>query len=117
MGARVGDICYASQSDAADVYYSAQPGLLTAPLNGSLQGSGYSFEGGKWVVRGVYYSSNGTVSTGIYGAVPLKVFPSCTYVAPETSSQLFTDGTVLGWGVLSAMAAVWGLMYMRRAIS
>jgi hypothetical protein len=91
--------------------------MITAPLNGALQASGYSFEGGKWIVRGVYYSSNGSVTTGSYGAVPVKVFPSCNYVAPESNSELFTDGTVLGWGVLAAMAAVWGVMYMRRAAS
>lgn len=41
---------------------------------------------------------------------------SPTFTACDTS-EAFLDGTLMGWGVLAAMAAAWGIKQMGRALS
>src|SRR5512135_1116945 len=81
IGARVGSVCYASQSEAQDAYFSALPSVI---FNGS---SGYyeqySKSGGVWWVY--QYSLNGGYTNWVYSypiaAAGNGAFPACVYDA------------------------------------
>lgn len=47
---------------------------------------------------------------------PTNVVGSCTLAPSDDPVASFTDGHLLGWGVVAAMALTWGVMAMRRAI-
>lgn len=50
-------------------------------------------------------------------AAPTNVVGSCTLTPSADPVQEFTDGNLLGWGVVAAMVAAWGITVLRRGIS
>lgn len=54
---------------------------------------------------------------GTFGGI-LTLKPVTVSAAPTaTPGAEFTDGAVLGWGVVAAMVAAWGITVLRRGIS
>lgn len=57
--------------------------------------------------------SNGTAITGVpVTAMAVTVSPTAT-TSPEAA---FSDGLVLGWGVVAAMVAAYAITILRRAL-
>lgn len=79
---------------------------------------------GKYVSSGSFSSGAGSVtltmcvreSDGATVSPMTGRFNTIVVVPPGDPQSNFEDGFILGWGVLAAMAAAWGIMFMRRAM-
>lgn len=93
-------VCFAVQQDAINAYYSAIPPdfLQTATTAYKLH---YLYVGSSWQLQKQTISSAGALTTNYTIAVPTNVNGICT-VTDDPYTQ-FLDGTVLGWGVATAM--------------
>lgn len=105
-GYLVQGVCYASQSDAADAYFSAVPVALTAgPVT---YRSYYEKVSGAWRLKTVALDS-ASVTTDVSNAVVVVPgFPSC-----DPTANYF-DGLAVGWSVVALMVAAWGAAKVRR---
>ena len=108
MGARVGAVCYPSQADALDAFYSELAPVQVVSAT-SLIGV-YVWNGSSWRYKKFSVSSVGAWTTSYDSAAPVLSFPSCTVL--NDASTNFADGMTLGWGVAAAMVAAWGIMFL-----
>lgn len=62
-----------------------------------------------------------TFTSGIYGcsdpAGTVTATPVAYAIDTTDPTTNFTDGMILGWGVVAAMAAAYGIHLMRRALT
>jgi len=107
-GALVGATCYVSQDAAQDAYYSAAAPSQTP--GGTSYLSEFVKVAGVWKVRRYQISSAGDVSMLSDAAAPAIVFPPCD------PAGTFKDGMTVGWGVVAAMIAAWGVVSLRRGL-
>jgi hypothetical protein len=107
-GALVGSVCYLSQDAAADAYYSAVAPSQTP--GGTSYLSEFVKVSGVWKVRRYQISSAGDVAMLSDATAPSIQFPVCD---PAGS---FKDGMTVGWGVVAAMIAAWGVVSLRRGL-
>lgn len=108
MGARYGTTCYATNTDAADAYFSSSGPFYTA---GSTSYNSW-FEknvSNVWQLKRQSISSTGTVTNLTTSNATVPTFPTCD------QSEQFLDGVAVGWGIAAAMVAVWGFRLMMRA--
>lgn len=120
-GFAIANQCYETKQAADDAYYSAQPIIVfSSPTDQQVaiiyQPTKTGF-GGAWVntfqvadVVGPGYYSQG--STDIID----RTYPTCDFTSPQTDTERFLDGNVLGWGVALAMVAAWAIHTMRRGL-
>lgn len=100
--------CFAASGDATAAYWAANPVYLTSanPVMTTV-----TFSGSTWVMnRYNVAANNGTLSLVSSSQAPSLTFPPC-----DTSSS-FNDGVLMGWGVVAAMVAAYGIKVLRRAI-
>lgn len=104
-GFLVGDKCYPDVTTARDIYYgSAVPTVAPGPSGSSYFGV-FTKDGGGWKFFS-YQVANGTQTLVASSTYLSRTFPACD------PSEGFTDGMLVGWGVLAAMLAAWGCRQM-----
>jgi len=104
-----GDMCYPSQTDALNAYYSqiapSQAPGTTSFVNEFVQVSGV------WHLRQSSIDSSGTWTTRSTTPAPVIAFPACDPV------EGFVDGVAVGWGIAAALIASASLVLIKRATS
>lgn len=109
MGAQFLSTCYETVAEAATEFYQRQDANWLVDAK-SIQNRVY-FNGTAWRSTQVEYSATGVKTVRWDTPADPVQFPYCAQ--SETSAQ-FTDGVLLGWGVVAAMAIAWGFKMMRR---
>lgn len=109
MGALYNGVCFGSNAEAMDAFYSAHhPSHVMRPSDGQLIVSWYSKDSGVWVHHvAQWQGATSYIPLGpLHGATsaPVVTFGTCT--APSTPYDNFMDGQALGWGVVSACCLV-----------
>lgn len=106
MGALLGSVCFNSQSEALDKFYSDAPVSVTA---GTTSVTTY-FEkvAGVWKLK-TSNDNAGTVTTS-ESVAPVPTFPDCDPL------QGFNDGQALGWAMAAVLVGVWGFLVIRRQV-
>ena len=91
MGYQVGNICYATKTEAENAYYSnvvpviTQGGQLMQPI----------YNGTVWQLAG------NTISSGLPECDPL---------------QNMKDGSLIGWGVFSILLSLWSIKLIHQRL-
>ncbi|WP_298609619.1 hypothetical protein [uncultured Thiobacillus sp.] len=65
----------------------------------------------------IYCMLPGGVQSGAAGVAAMKPITLTASDAAGDPASNFTDGAILGWGVVAAMAVAWGLKQLGRAAS
>lgn len=112
MGARVNDVCYATQAEALDAFYSGLPPVQLLAATSAY--STFVNVSGVWKLNKYAISSSGVWTLNHSSNVPVLTFPSCT-VANDAATQ-FADGMELGWGVAAAMVASWAVWFLSKRL-
>lgn len=92
-------------SAALDIYISHSQPVITA---GSPSYTSWLYRDGASTLAKVTYRDGVYFSNETYSGFTL---PAC-----DTTTQ-FLDGVTLGWLVVAAMAAAWGITVLKRAVS
>jgi hypothetical protein len=100
--------CYATLSDATAAHWSENPAAFLPGSTSYIIDIGFS--GTAWQIKKYTLASNGTLTLNTTTNLPALTFPTC-----ETS-QNFTDGMELGWGVAAALVAAWLVKILRRGL-
>lgn len=107
-GAEFQGRCYVSAADAADAYFSSHvPNVVSGPTSYVLR---FEFDAGVWKSVGYSIDSQGTWTQHYAISAPLPAFPECN------PAEGFNDGMVIGWGIASAMIAVWAITHLRKGL-
>ncbi len=107
MGALVKNVCYSSQTEAVDAFYSGASAPVVSgdvtyvtqftKVSGVWKSQGFTVDGaGKWSLR---YQTD----------APIPTFPECDAAAG------LKDGLVVGWLVATAMILAAALVNLKRA--
>ncbi len=103
------DTCYPTLAAATSAHWSVTPTDITPGSTSYI--SDVSWSGSTWVIKKYTLASNGTLTLNSTTTAPTLAFETCDTMAK------FSDGMALGWGVVAAMAAVWGIRFVGRALS
>lgn len=103
------DVCYPTLAAATSAYWSDDPVAITPGSTSYIADVVWS--GTAWTIKKYTLSSAGALTLNSTTNAPTLAFESCD------TMQKFNDGLSLGWGVVVAMAAVWGVKFMSRALS
>lgn len=106
MGALLGTICYPSQADAVNAYFSGKGPSFTVGETSFI--SWYEQVSGVWKIKRQSISSTGVVTNLTESIATLPTFPTCD----ETAT--FTDGLTVGWGIATVMVLAWGFSKIRQ---
>lgn len=118
--------CYLTQVEAVDAYYSSKPMQITQFMSGNNAFFFYRYQKyqGVWYEQSGLWSATSGMGQTYWGAAPLSYagIGSCTIADPSGASpadpvEAFIDGHILGWGVVAAMAAAYGIHLLRRALT
>jgi len=109
MGAQYLSTCYETAAEAATEFYQQQEQSWLVDTKSVVIKS--YFDGTGWRSQKADYSGTGVKTIAWDLPAEPVLFPYCAQ--SETSAQ-FTDGVLLGWGVVAAMAIAWGFKMMRR---
>lgn len=107
MGSLVGNKCFASNSDAANAWFSAKDPSYTAGSTSYL--SWFEYVGSVWQIKRQSISSTGVITNLTSSNATVPTFPTCDQSAD------FMDGITIGWGVVLAMVIAWSYRAMQRA--
>jgi len=105
----VNNVCYPSVSDAADAFYSQIPVSLLVGATDSYRLL-HVKTGSVWYIHKLLISSSGSRSVLFNEAVTPPTFPQCDATAA------YFDGMQIGWGVVTAMIAVYTVIMIRKAL-
>lgn len=108
MGARLGDRCYNSNSDAADAFFTSQGVGYTSGTTSYL--GWFEKNGGTWQINRQSIASNGTITNLTASTATVPTFPACNVM------DNFSDGMLLGWGVAGAMLAAFAIKFIARGL-
>lgn len=111
MGYLSKTICWPTNAEALDAYYSDVPPYQTV-VSGATTENLYTLQGSVWNMSQYGITSAGVRSLKYTVPAPVINFPTCTVVDDPTTQ--FADGMELGWGVGLAMIAAWGLSYLAK---
>jgi len=106
MGALLGTVCYPSQTDAANVFFTEGGAFFTSGAV-SYQ-SWFELVGSIWMIKRQSISADGTITNLVSSVATVPVFPVCD------DSASFNDGLVMGWGIASVMVLAWGFSKIRQ---
>lgn len=113
--------CFASSQEAIDAHFSGLPVVAAAnDTTHYLHVVSHVKTGGVWLRQ---HDLTNQASTGIIASytatrsVPTFTPYSCSLAPQMDPVENFTDGNILGWLVVAAMAAAWGLMVLKRSLS
>lgn len=108
MGARLGDRCYSSNSDAADAFFTSQGVGYTAGSTSYL--GWFEKNGATWQIKRQSIASGGVITNLTTSNATVPTFPACNVI------DNFNDGLLLGWGVAAAMLAAYGIKFLARGL-
>jgi len=115
IGFSSGSGCYVSASEAIDAHYSAVNPVLAAVSNSVVLRQKPVKTGSSWFIQtDIINPTNGAWTDKGQVLASTNVIGSCTTF--NSNSSNFTDGVLLGWGILAAMVAAWSITVLRRAI-
>lgn len=103
------DVCYPTLAAATSAHWSVTPAHLTPGTTSYIADVVWS--GSAWVIKKYTLSSTGSLTLNSTTNAPTLAFETCDTMAK------FNDGLSLGWGVVAAMAAVWGVRFISRALT
>jgi hypothetical protein len=116
--------CWATPSEAVDAYYSNQQinTNMVQYAGGNLNYHYGEFfkDSGVWKLSLTYCDSvtQSCISPSIR-ILTTNVYGTCTLSADNSTLDpltSFTDGALLGWGIVAAMVAAWSIKVLRRGI-
>lgn len=107
-----GETCFATVADATAAYFAAWPVSVLQTSTTTSVFMPIVNGGPSWGLQKTTYSATGAKTINFNVAAPTLAFPSCTVVNDPVEN--FTDGTILGWGIVLAMAIAWGFRESRR---
>lgn len=111
MGAKFLGECYATAQEAQDVAYQDVENMWL--VDNRTVVIKYVFEGGAWRYKRIEYATSGVANVQWDLPAASLQFPACDV---EDSVTSFSDGMVLGWGVVLAMAIAWGFQKMKEQV-
>jgi len=106
MGALLGTVCYPSQTDAANVFFTEGGAFFTSGAV-SYQ-SWFELVGAVWTLKRQSIASDGAITNLTSSVATVPAFPVCDPVEP------FNDGVLVGWGIATAMVMAWGFSKIRQ---
>lgn len=109
MGYRVGSTCYATEVEGVDAFFSGVVPVFDASSN-PFAYTRWSKSTGVWAVDHFHVSNAGVMTLQWTAAIPPKELGVCDM--PNDPTTMFTDGMLLGWGVVLAMVLAWGVKLM-----
>jgi len=109
MGALVGERCFATNTDAADFFFSKKDPGYTAGDTSYLSWFEKSV-GNVWQIKRQSISPTGVITNLATSNATVPTFAACDQMAP------FSDGMTLGWGVASAMLVVFAVKFIAKGL-
>ena len=109
-------VCWASVMEATDAHFqSIPPSSLTVSTTTITYLHSYIKQAnGTWNFVKQSYSSTGSPTLNYSVAMPTLNFYACTL--PNSPSESFSDGLILGWGIVAAMVAAWAVKAMSKGL-
>jgi hypothetical protein len=122
-----GETCFLTQAEAVAAYWGSQPvSLVSTSTTNKVILTQPVYSGGSWYLQGkscvAAAGTSATCDPSFTASLAAFTPVSCTMVEASGSaaagdpSQDFIDGNLLGWGVVAAMVAAWGVMVLRRGM-
>jgi len=107
MGAKLFNTCYPSQDVARDAFWGSFP--LDIQSGSVTYVTFPKFANGVWNINQYKYQQY-VAPEFVQWVATVPTFPECDYDEP------FTDGVVIGWGIVGAMAIAYAVHVIRRAL-
>lgn len=108
MGYRVGERCFATNSEAADQWFSGKDPSYTAGSTSYL--SWFEKVGTVWQIKRQSISSAGVVTNLTSSTATVPTFSACDV------SEQFMDGFAIGWAIAGAMVAAYAIKFIAKAL-
>ena len=108
--------CFTTSKLALDAHWGSQPVISTPATTTSIFfHHSHIRSGDNWVLSTdrCTMTDNTPICTRGTSTLPTYTPTACTL---NNSIDSFTDGALLGWGVVAAMVAAWIFLQMRRAL-
>lgn len=109
MGALFQNVCYATNSNAADAFFMAEGVSYTAGST-SYQSWFEKNTSGVWQIKRQSISSTGVITNLTTSNATVPTFPACD------PTESFFDGMTVGWGIALVMVIAWGFDQMKRQV-
>ena len=106
MGALVKNVCYVSQGEALDAFYSSAPSSVVSGETSYI--TQFQKIGGVWKASSYTVSSAGALELRHQVNAPIPTFPECDPAAG------FVDGMTIGWMVATLFILVASVVALRR---
>ena len=100
--------CFPTLADATSARWSDQEAGITSGTTSYL--TDVQWSGTAWVLKRYTLNTSGTLTLNTITNLPALSFPSCD------TTQNFTDGSLLGWGVVAAMVAAYAVKFIAQGL-
>ena len=107
-------ICFTTSQEALDFHFQGIPPSFLITTSTSTLQEYLRLASGQWNLRKATIATSGVQTQVFSTAVPALVQPSCTL--PNTAMESFTDGAILGWGIVAAMVAAWAIKSLSKGL-
>lgn len=108
--------CFATSQEAIDAHWGSQPVTSTsATTSGIFYYHSPVKSGADWVLSTDRCAMTEAALSCTRGTSTLPTYTPTACILND-SIDSFTDGALLGWGVVAAMVAAWLFLQMRRAL-
>lgn len=114
MGVSVAGVCYPTQTEANDAFYSGQP-VQIAPQDATHVVIVYNIKQSSVWSRYIDSYNIGGYSDASNSQPLGNVGTPCTYANDPTSQT--ADGIAIGWMVVTAMVMAYGVHLLRRGLT
>lgn len=108
MGYRVGERCFATNTDAADFWFSGKDPSYTAGETSYV--SWFERVGTVWQIKRQSISSTGAITNLASANATVPTFSACDV------SEQFMDGFTIGWAIAGAMVAAYAVKFIAKAL-
>lgn len=114
MGALFQRVCYETQSQAVDAFFtSSGPQYQAFGTSTSSQVFYYAKYTTGWYVCSESVTGTNAPTCQIATA---PTFPACDFEAATSDAIRFADGATIGWGIVAAMALAYSIQLIKRAL-